>query len=200
MNGRHPARLILGQSEADSFRKYFETSFGESLPRGLVDTYFLGLKVVESDSPHELTFEGEKIHPHTEDDLPPIGNNTSHTDVQANATGVASELDFQDQWDTAALRQLIDEKTQAGRKPAFLFLGKAEAALLREHLGAAFGPESVQSLKNLYYMGLEVIELKTQSFLRTAGMKRIRDFHARNGHHPKWKDITNGSVWQLEFL
>lgn len=101
-------------------------------------------------------------------------------------------------WNTKEIRHLIDQKTRLGHRPAFLFLGKKEAQLLREHLGAAFGPESVQSLKNLYYMGLEVVELDTESFFRTAGMKRIQEFRDRIGRTPKWKDIALGSVWHLD--
>jgi hypothetical protein len=59
-----------------------------------------------------------------------------------------------------------------------------EAYLLRQHLGAAFGPENVQTLKNLYYMGLEVIEVETDYFLRTSGMKRVKNFAREAGRHP----------------
>ena len=113
---------------------------------------------------------------------------------------VRSELVLGGTWDTVRLRALIARKTAAGRKPAFLFLGRREADLLRQHLGASFGPESVQSLKNLYYMGLEVIELDTWSFLRTAGMKRVQEFRDQRGHHPKWKDIADGSLWHFEAI
>ena len=101
-------------------------------------------------------------------------------------------------WDTTRIRALIERKTKAGRKPAVLFVGRREADMLRAHLGAAFGPESVQSLKNLYYMGLEVIELDTWSFLRTAGLKRVEDFRDQRGRQPKWKDIRAGSLWSFE--
>ena len=111
---------------------------------------------------------------------------------------ISSELELDSSWDSSQIRNLIQRKTQVGRQPAFLFLGRKEAALLRHHLGTAFGPEAVQSLKNVYYMGLEVIELNTDQFLRTAGMKRIQDFHERVGRQPKWKDISGGSLWQFE--
>jgi len=104
----------------------------------------------------------------------------------------ASELHMNRFWNTDAVRELIADKTSAGRKPAFLFLGKCEADLLREDLGAAFGPESVRSLRNLYYMGLEVIELETPSFLRTAGMKRVLGFREDKGRTPVWKDLDSG--------
>lgn len=112
---------------------------------------------------------------------------------------VTSEVELDAFWDSAAIRDLITRKTRVGRQPAFLFLGKHEAGLLREHLGAAFGPEAVHCLKNTYYMGLEVIELDTPRFLRTAGMKRIQEFRERVGRKPKWMDVSSGSVWQFEF-
>ena len=111
---------------------------------------------------------------------------------------ISSELEMEKAWDSAQVHDLIERKTRAGRQPAFLFLGKKEAALLRQHLGSAFGPDSVRSLRNIYYMGLEVIELNTDQFLRTAGMKRVQDFRDRAGRRPGWKDVSGGSLWQLE--
>jgi hypothetical protein len=107
----------------------------------------------------------------------------------------ASELHLGRDWNTGAIRELIEQKTSAGRKPAFLLVGQHEADLLRGHLGSAFGPESVRSLKNLYYMGLEVIELDTPSFLRTAGMKRILGFRESRGRPPLRKDVNDASFW-----
>ena len=114
------------------------------------------------------------------------------------ASPVPSELIKNDAWNTAAVRDLINRKTRAANRPAFLFLGRREAQFLREHLGAAFGPESVRSLKNLYYMGLEVIELKTETFFRTAGMKRIQEFRDQAGRTPKWKDVSQGAFWNFK--
>ncbi|NNC89348.1 MAG: hypothetical protein HKN82_12885 [Akkermansiaceae bacterium] len=116
------------------------------------------------------------------------------------AASIRSELQMTQAWDTAGIRSLLVSKSAAGRKPAFLFLGRREADLLRTHLGAAFGPESVQTLKNLYYMGLEVIELDTPAFLRTAGLKRVREFRDRRGRAPRWNDIEAGSVWHFDAL
>ena len=106
-----------------------------------------------------------------------------------------SELKLIDYWDTDALRQLIKRKTTNERKPAFLFVGRHEARLLRRHLGAAFGPESVQTLKNLYYMGLEVVELETQSYLRTAGVKRVEGLMEALNRRPGWKELEASSFW-----
>ena len=69
--------------------------------------------------------------------------------------------------------------------------------LLRVHLNADFGPSAVRSLKNLYYMGLEVIELNTDSFLRTAGSKRVKAFQDSLGRRPKWKELQYSSSWQF---
>ena len=83
--------------------------------------------------------------------------NTHATDEPSQRA--VSELHLGRAWRPDAIRELVKQKTSAGRKPAFLFLGKHEAGLLREHLGTNFGPESVRSLRNLYYQGMEVIEL-----------------------------------------
>ena len=112
-------------------------------------------------------------------------------------TESASELHFTNRWDTAAVRSLIDRKTRAGRKPAFLFLGRHEAGLLRERIGANFGPDSVRCLRNHYYLGLEVIELDTPGFLRTAGTKRIREFRATHGRNPRRADLDDGKFWRF---
>ena len=121
--------------------------------------------------------------------------NTHDTDEPSQRA--VSELHLGRAWRPDAIRELVKQKTSAGRKPAFLFLGKHEAGLLREHLGTNFGPESVRSLRNLYYQGMEVIELDTPSFLRTAGMKRILNFRSDRGRTPRWKDLSHHSFWSL---
>lgn len=119
-----------------------------------------------------------------------ITANTDHSGARA-----CSELTLLDYWDSDALRQLIQRKTKGRRKPAFLFLGRREAQLLRRHLGAAFGPESVQSLKNLYYMGLEVVEVEASSYLRTAGIKRVEGLMEALNRRPGWKELEASSFW-----
>lgn len=116
------------------------------------------------------------------------------------ASSVKSEVQMYDRWRSEAVRALINRKTKQGRKPAFLFLGQHEADLLRYHLGTAFGPESVQSLNNLYYMGLEVIEIEAESFLRTAGMKRVRGLEEALGRFPNDRDLEASSFWRYAVL
>lgn len=111
-----------------------------------------------------------------------------------------SELRMFDRWNTESLRSLIIRKSAQGRKPAFLFVGQQEADLLRHHLGTAFGPESVHTLKNLYYMGLQVIELEIESFLRTAGMKRVRGLEEALNRTPTAKDLEASSFWKFAIL
>ena len=111
-----------------------------------------------------------------------------------------SELRMSTRWNTESVRALINRKTAQGRKPAFLFLGLREADLLRDHLGAAFGPESVQTLNNLYYMGLQVIELETESYLRTAGMKRVRGLEEALGRRPDQRDLDASAFWRFAIL
>lgn len=79
-----------------------------------------------------------------------------------------SETKLTGHWESNEIRRIVDRKTAAGYKPSFLLLGRYEANLLRDHLGSAFGPESVRTLKNLYYMGMEVVEMETESCLRTS--------------------------------
>lgn len=199
MDGHHPSRLFLGQYEAGYLRDFLAKNFEDSVPAAFTDTYYLGLKVEATAGEHLIAIDGEQLHPHPEEDLPPIGNNAGPSQQNEPNFDVASELVLFHEWKTDALRDLIERKSTAGRTPAFLFVGRHEAYLLRKHLGAAFGNESVRSLKNLYYMGLEVIEVNTDHFLRTAGMKRVKQFRERAGRTPKWKDISNVSFWHPSF-
>ncbi len=56
------------------------------------------------------------------------------------------ELHMRDTWDAKAVSELIRSKCRFGETPAFLFVGKKEAELLRGHLAEAFGTESVTTL------------------------------------------------------
>ncbi|MES2982444.1 MAG: hypothetical protein V4727_09035 [Verrucomicrobiota bacterium] len=77
-------------------------------------------------------------------------------------------------WDTLAVARLIRENSTAETSPAFLYLGRIETRLLREHLAEAFGAASVITLNETYYMGLKVISVDLLSYLQTGGSKIIR--------------------------
>lgn len=121
--------------------------------------------------------------------------NTSTTTQQpANAE---IDLHLDDVWDSAAVAELIRTNSSAGASPAYLFVGSHEAALLRAHLGAAFGEESVASLKLLYYMGLEVVEIDKDRLLRVAGRKVTRTLQDPISRRPAWRDRETDSLWSL---
>lgn len=81
---------------------------------------------------------------------------------------------FGENWDTVAVARIIRENSQAGRSPAFLFLGREETELLRTHLGQAFGEESVSTLHDSYYMGLKVVPVDAEKYIATGGSKEAR--------------------------
>lgn len=77
-------------------------------------------------------------------------------------------------WDAVAVARLIRENSNGETAPAFLYLGRNETRLLRDHLAQAFGADSVSSLSETYYMGLKVISVDADSYLQTGGSKIIR--------------------------
>lgn len=77
-------------------------------------------------------------------------------------------------WDTLAVARLIREHSTPETSPAFLYLGRIEATLLRDHLAHAFGGASVVTLNEMYYMGLKVVTVDADSYLQTGGSKIIR--------------------------
>lgn len=199
--GHHPSRLLLGHCEAGSLRRFLNENFEASVPNSLRDTYYLGLKVEETDEEHLIAIDGEKRFVEPKNDLPPLESNQPpqwhDKDPIAEKDKASSELEFKTSWDAPALRKLITKKSAVERIPAFLFLGRHEAMLLRVYLNADFGPSTVRSLKNVYYMGLEVIEVDTDRFLRTAGSKRVKSFQDSLGRRPKWKELQYASSWQF---
>jgi len=102
-----------------------------------------------------------------------------------------------DTWDFRAVSDLIRSKCRFGETPAFLFVGRKEADLLREHLAEVFGAESVSTLHQTYYMGLEVMEIACDSFLSTAGRKAIRTLQDPISRRPSWRDRETETMWQL---
>ncbi len=121
--------------------------------------------------------------------------------IQSNhapdARPIESELELGGVWDPTAVADLIRSKSTANETPCFLFLGKKEAGLLRQHLGAIFGDENVPCLKDTYYMGLEVIEIACESFLLTSGRKTSRTLQDPISRRPAWRDASSDAVWHL---
>lgn len=110
---------------------------------------------------------------------------------------LSPELHMREVWDARAVSELIRSKCRFGETPAFLFVGRREAALLRQHLAEAFGAESVTTLHQTYYMGLEVVEIGSENFLFTAGRKAIRTLQDPIARRPEWRDRETETMWQL---
>ncbi|MDP3849776.1 MAG: hypothetical protein Q8Q59_04675 [Luteolibacter sp.] len=110
---------------------------------------------------------------------------------------VPSELSFEDCWDGEAVSDLIRSKCDHGETPAFLFLGRKEARLLKDHLAEAFGDESVVTLHGTYYKGLDVVTVDCESFLTTGGRKAIRTLQDPMSRRPAWRDREVEALWQF---
>lgn len=108
-----------------------------------------------------------------------------------------SELTLGDAWDTAAISDLIRSKCAHDETPAFLFLGKKEAELLTDHLAQVFGEESVVTLNDTYYMGLDVIELDIESYIATGGRKAVRTLQDPISRRPAWREAETNAQWQF---
>ena len=115
-----------------------------------------------------------------------------------NSNSLPQDLNLTDKWDTSALRALVDERCNAGRKPSHLFLGRKESDLLKDHLGEAFGADSVSTFNDLYYMGMLVVELQTNSCVRVAGEKFMDKLESSSFDLKSWKD-DDFSEWELHF-
>jgi|AntRauTorckE6833_2_1112554.scaffolds.fasta_scaffold19609_2 hypothetical protein len=83
---------------------------------------------------------------------------------------------FGNTWESMAIRRLILQNSFSGRRPAFLFLGRVETELLREHLGDAFGAASVITLHDTYYMGLKVMTVDEEQYVAVGGSKRTSEY------------------------
>ena len=108
------------------------------------------------------------------------------------------DVQLDDKWDTSALRAVVDKRCHAGRKPSHLFLGRKESMLLRKHLGDAFGPETVETFNDLYYMGMLVTELDTPSCVRVAGEKFMDKLERSGLDLGHWGE-DDFSEWELHF-
>jgi len=106
-----------------------------------------------------------------------LGNTPSIPDTAT----LASEATLDDRWDAAVISQLIRSKSSHGETPAFLFLGRKEAALLRRHLQRAFGAEAVAS----------------PSFVFAGGRKSARILQDPIARRPAWRDREESSLWRF---
>lgn len=124
-------------------------------------------------------------------------NLTNHHPPYPDHISVPSELSFEDVWDGEAVSELIRSKCAHGETPAFLFLGRKEAALLKEQLAEIFGEESVVTLNGTYYKGLDVVTIDCESFLATGGRKAIRTLQDPMSRRPAWRDAETETLWQF---
>lgn len=110
---------------------------------------------------------------------------------------IEPELVLEDTWDLDEVSAVIRSKSDHEATPAFLFLGKKEAGLLREHLAEVFGTDAVSTLKDTYFMGREVIEIECESFFLTGGRKTIRTLQDPISRRPAWMDRGTDARWQF---
>lgn len=100
-------------------------------------------------------------------------------------------------WDSAAVARLIRSKSDHGETPSFLFLGRKETLLLREHLATAFGAEAVTTLRATYYQGLEVVSIAADTFVFAGGRKSSRTLQDPMIRRQPWQDRETSGLWQL---
>lgn len=124
-------------------------------------------------------------------------NMIEHHPPYADLVSVPSELSLDGSWDAEAVAALIRSKSDFGETPAFLFVGRKEAGLLKEHLAESFGEESVVTLNGTYYMGLDVVAIDCESFLATGGRKAIRTLQDPIARRPAWRDRDTEALWQF---
>ena len=118
--------------------------------------------------------------------------------MNGNPNNLPKDLELKEEWNTSALRALVDARCHEGRKPSHLFLGRHESELLKTHLGRAFGNEAVSTFNDLYYMGMLVVELNTDSCVRVAGEKFMDKLEKSGFQLKDWKD-NDFSEWDLHF-
>ena len=124
-------------------------------------------------------------------------NHTEYHRPYPDISSVPSELSFEDTWDGDSVSDLIRSKCDHGETPAFLFLGRKETSLLKEHLAEIFGEESVVTLHGTYYMGLEVVMIDCETFISTGGRKAIRTLQDPMSRRPAWRDRDVDTLWQF---
>jgi hypothetical protein len=124
-------------------------------------------------------------------------NLRNHHPPYPDVATVPSELKLNDRWEAEAVAGLIRSKCNHVESPAFLFLGRKEAALLTAHLASAFGEEAVVTLHDTYYMGLDLITVDCESFLATGGRKVVRTLQDPISRRPAWRESDDDASWQL---
>jgi hypothetical protein len=110
---------------------------------------------------------------------------------------VKPDLTMSDSWDAGAVSEVIRSKSDHGETPAFLFLGRKEALLLQQHLAGVFGAESVTTLNDTYYMGLDVVVIDCDSFVFAGGRKTSRTLQDPIARRPAWRDRETEGLWQF---
>ncbi len=110
---------------------------------------------------------------------------------------VTPDLTMSESWDAGAVSQVIRSKSDRGETPAFLFLGRKEALLLQQYLAGVFGPESVTTLNDTYYMGLDVVVIDCDSFIFAGGSKTVRTLQDPIARRPAWRDRETEGRWQF---
>jgi hypothetical protein len=126
-----------------------------------------------------------------------IMNTTEYRRPYPDISTVPSELSFKDVWDGGAISKLIRSKSEGGETPAFLFLGRREAALLKEYLAEVFGEDSVTNLNGTYYMGLDVVTVNCETFLATAGRKSNGSLKDCGTHQSRWHSLDAEGLFQF---
>jgi len=124
-------------------------------------------------------------------------NLTNHHQPYPDDVSIPTELSFDGIWDGDAVSELIRSKCEDGASPAFLFLGKKETRLLKEHLAEIFGPEAVIALNGTRYKELEVVTLQCESFLNIGGSKAARALQDPISRRPAWRDRDTDTLWQF---
>ena len=122
-------------------------------------------------------------------------NMTKHHLIYPDRIGVSSELVMDGRWDARAVSELIRTKCANGDVPSFLFLGRKEAALLKEHLAEVFGEDSVITLNGTYYMGLSVKTINCESFFAIGGSKTHRTQSTPSCL--EWRDGGSRAAWRF---
>ena len=120
-----------------------------------------------------------------------------HSTPLPDVAVVSPELTMSDTWDALAVSALIRSKSDHGETPAFLFLGRSETLLLRQHLAEVFGAESVTTLNDTYYMGLVVVGIDCDSFVFAGGRKTMRTLQDPIARRPAWRDRETEGLWQF---